>query len=319
MRIWEQSDIYDLIKKYPEQLEQGFRMAEFVRLPKGIDQVVIVALSYNATIAEIAKNLFEMEASVPIRTHIGYGLPTGITPITLVVAISLCGERPEILSAAKAAYTAKAKLVVVTAGGELEVFAREHNSPLVLIDKNLPELKEPVNRKLSGGIMLAVIIQILINAGVLPPEIRQNILTAIGEIESMYLPKLGEKVANLIADNHILIYSSNRYTGLATLLKALLNILVTLPGATNTIAAALGSDIYGFSHKGWAKHFILILEDTTESELEQKSLLKLEEKITHAKLAYSTLELPGSNQLTKTLAGIMLFYWAIHALLNKEK
>ncbi|MFA5967061.1 MAG: SIS domain-containing protein [Patescibacteria group bacterium] len=321
MKIWNQSDIYDLIKKYPQQFERGFRMAESIQLSKdkNIDQIIITAFSYNAATAEIVKNLFENDTTVPIRIHTGYGLPARITPKTLVIAISLCGKRPEVLSATKMASAAHAQVVAITTGGELEVFAREHNLPFVLIDKTISELRAPTNGKMNGGIMLAVLVQILINAGVLSSKARQNILAAVTEIENMYLPKLGHKVADLVADTHLLIYSSNTYIGLAHLFKSLLNIFATMPCFTGTIAEAMGNDVQGFPPKTSTKYFVLLFEDTTEPDFIQHSLIKLEEKIVATKLKYSTLELPGSNQLAKTLAAIMLLYWIIYGLGQESK
>ena len=319
MRIWDQSDIYDLIKKYPQQFERGFRIAESIQLPKNIDQVVIASFSYNAAIAEIVKNLFEADATVPIQVCHGYDLPARITPQTLVVAVSLCGRRPEVLSAMQTACKATAKMVAVTTGGELEVFAREHKLPLILIDKNLPEMRPPADGKLSGGIIIAILIQILINSGVLNQKIRQYVLAAVVEIENMYLPKLGDKIAGLVGDTNLLIYSSEKYSGLAKLAKNLFNILIAMPCFESSLTEALGLDIYSFQRKGFAKYFALILQDKNETEPIQFSLQTLTDKLAEVKLKSYILDLPGSNQLTKTLTAVMLFYWVIYALLDKQK
>jgi len=304
MKLWDQSDIYDLIKKYPQQFERGFRVAESIQLPKNIDRVVIAAFSYNAAIAEIIKNLFGTDATAPIQVCHGYDLPARITPQTLVVAISLCGKRAEVLSAMQMAYKAHAQVVAVTTGGKLEVFAREHKLPLILIDKNLIEMRPPADGKLSGGIIIAILIQILINAGVLSQKARQYVLASVTEIENMYLPKLGDKIAGLVGDTNLLIYSSEKYSGLAKLAKILFNILIAMPCFESSLTEALGSDIYSFQRKGFAKYFALILQDKNEAEPIQFSLQMLADKSAEVKLKSYILDLPGSNQLTKTLTAI---------------
>jgi hypothetical protein len=290
-----------------------------VQLPKDIDQIVIAAISYNAATAQIVKNLFAEEISIPIHIHSGYGLPLRITPKTLVIAISICGKRPEVLSAVKMAYAANARVVAITTGKELEAFARERNLPLILIDKTLPEMNQLTGGKMSAGIIIAILTQILINTGVLNPKARQRVLAAVTEIETMYLPKLGGKIAEMIAETNLLIYSSETYLGLASLAKALLNILEQMPCFVNTITEALNSEIYSFQRKGSAKYCALILQDAAESTTTQSSIQKLQEKLTATKLKSYILELPGSNQLTKTLAGIMLLYWVSYSLISQQK
>lgn len=319
MKLWDQSDIYALINKYPQQFAQGFRVAEPVQIVKGIKEIIISATSYNAATAQIIINIFKNEAKAPIIVHQGYDLPKPVSSDSLVIVISLCGKRPEMLSAAQAAYAQKAKIVAVTTGGELEVFARERNLPLILIDKVLPEFSAPSTGKLAGGFMAAVLTQVLINAGVLSSKVRQQILAAGEAIEKMYLPKLGQKLADLAADSTALVYSSNRYAGLAQLIKSSLNILVQMPCFYNEIPAMLQSELKGLERKGFAKYFALILQDNTEDTRIQKSIIEIQKKLTAIKVKNYALELPGQNQLEKTLASIMLVYWMLYWLLSKQK
>lgn len=315
MKLWDQSDIYALINKYPQQFERGFRAAESIQISKGVKEVIISATSYNAAIAQIIADLFKNELNAPITVHQGYDLPKPVSPDSLVIVISLCGKRPEMLSAAQAAYAQKAKIVAVTTGGELEVFARERNLPLVLIDKALSEFNTPSTGRLAGGFMVAILTQILINAGVLSPKIRQQILAAGEAIEKMYLPKLGQKLAEMASDSTTLIYSSNRYNGLAQLIKSLLNILVQMPCFYNEIPAMLQSEIKGLERKGFAKYFTLILQDNTEDTRMKQTILTTQTQLTTMKIKNYALDLPGQNQLEKTLASIMLIYWMLYWML----
>ncbi|MFH0912612.1 MAG: SIS domain-containing protein [Patescibacteria group bacterium] len=320
MELQDQSDIYDLIKKYPDQFERGFRIAETVRLPKAIDQVVISAFSYNAAIAETVKNLYARDLPVPLQIHSGYGLPAQITPQTLVVAISLCGQRPEVLSAVQMAYKAGLKLIIVTAGGELEVFARERGLPLILLDKNIPEYRPaPAGGSWGAGLMIAILVHILIGAGLFPAKTRQQILAATKGIENMYLPRLGRKIADLITDTNVLVYSSEKYYGLAIFMKNIINILGGMPCFANTFSGGLGTEIHGFSRKGFAKYFALILNDNAANKNIKFSAKQLEEKLSAAKIKNYILDLPGQNQLEKTLATPMLIYWIAYWLIYPQK
>ncbi|MBU1092523.1 hypothetical protein KJ836_02555 [Patescibacteria group bacterium] len=316
MKLWDMSDMYKLINEYPRQFERGFRMAEFLQIPDDITEVVIIAVSYNAAVAMIIKNLFAHNFKVPVTIYPEEGWPRQIGPKTLCIAVSLCGHRVEVLSAVKTAYTANAKIVVVTTGSELEVFAKERNLPIVLMDKELPEWKF----RMGQGLILSVIIQLLINARVLSIDVRQKILQAATAIEALYLPKLGQKLANDLTGLTVLIYSSFNYAGLARLVKALINILWQTPSFTGSFIDLQYLEVYGFTHgKGYTKQFLLFLQDKTDDELIQATIKKLEHQLSAGKAKQFTLDLPGANHIEKTLASIMLFYWTIYWLLNKSK
>ena len=314
MKLQDQSDIYDLIKKYPQQFERGFRLAEPVRLSKNVKEIILCATSYNTPVAEIVADIFGREAHPPYFVHQGYDLPHATSSESLVIAISVCGKRPEVISAAHMAYSQKANLVIVTSGGELENFARERSLPLILIDKANPEF----HFRMAGGIMFAIITQILINAGVLSPKTRQQILAAGQNIEKMYLTKQGSKLAEMIADTSVLVYAPNQYSGVAHFLKHLLNIFIPLPSWTNEIPAVRYSEIYSLQRKGLAKYFALILKDPSADARLQDDTKKLQEQFSDDKIKHYILELPGADYLEKSLAALMLFYWTIYALLQKK-
>lgn len=315
-----QSDIYDLIKKYPKQFELGFRMAEHIQIgtsTQKFKEIIIATANYNADIAQSISDLFRKNIDIPITIHQGYDLPYAVGSDSLVIVVSLCGKKEEMLSAVRTAYVQKATIVAVTTGSELEVFIRDRALPLILIDKTLPEFSPLTNGYMSGGCIVAILTQILINARILPASIRQQILATEEAIEKMYLPKLGQKIARIIGGNTLLIYSPIQYAGIAQLIKNLLNNLTQTPCFYNLLPALLHSEINSFRQKDATKYFALILNDNNSDIRAQKDILTLKNKLMALKISYYDLELPGANQLEKTLASIMLTYWTIYWLLNQ--
>ena len=315
MKLWDMSDMYALINNYPNQFERGFRLAESVQLPKDIKEIVISAVSYNSAVAEIIQNVFKDELTIPLIIHKESGLPHKVSSQTLLIAISLCGHRAEVVSAAKAAYETGAKIIIITTGGELEDFARERKLPLILAPKELPEWKFHMGQ----GIILAILVQLLINAKVLTPLARQCVLGAASAIEKLYLTKLGQKLADLMVGNNTLIYSSSLYSGLSRLIKTLANTLLLAPCFSNSFTELKYSEIYGLGHKGLGKYLVLILQDKNENPDIQKNITDLQTKLTNNKTKHYLLDLPGQNQLEKNLAAVMLFYWVIYAFLVEPK
>ncbi|HCR42140.1 TPA: hypothetical protein DIV45_02120 [Patescibacteria group bacterium] len=314
MKLWDMSDMYKLINEYPRQFERGFRAAEAISIPPDIKEVVIIAVSYNAAVVAIVQSLFGDEFKVPVILYSDMRSLQQLGPQTLCIAISLCGHRAEVVSAVQIAHASGAKIVVITTGGELEIFARERKLPLVLLDKQLSEWKF----RMGHGIVLATIVQLLINARVLSATARQKILTAVTAIEKLYLPKLGQKLVDLLAGSTVLIYSSPYHTGLARLCKSLINILWQTPCFTGSFTDLQYLEIHGFGHKGYAKHLVLLLQDKNDDALTQTTIVNLATKLADNKIKYYILGLPGETRIEKTLAGIMLFYWTIYGALQTD-
>ncbi len=78
-----------------------------------------------------------LDLAFPISVHRDYDLPEDAPEDTLYIAISHSGNTAETLSFAKAAHERGLPLAVITSGGALEAFAREHTVPLVLVPRGM--------------------------------------------------------------------------------------------------------------------------------------------------------------------------------------
>lgn len=70
-------------------------------------------------------------ASIPYVITKSYELPTCTTKSSLFLACSHSGNTEETIEATKAAYAVGATIIVITSGGRMREFAKEHNLFLI--------------------------------------------------------------------------------------------------------------------------------------------------------------------------------------------
>lgn len=112
---------------------------EFPADYKRADEVVVLGVGGSAIGADVVRSVFASELKVPVQIVNGYNPPAFVDNKTLVIASSYSGNTEEVESAAKQALAKKARVVVISAGGNLQTFARKNKLPaLIFSTKNNP-------------------------------------------------------------------------------------------------------------------------------------------------------------------------------------
>jgi len=314
MKLWDMSDMYKLINEYPRQFERGFRIAEQINLPKStITNVIITAVGHDAIVAEIVRNLFEANSTIPITINQELAYTKTATNQTLVINLAVTYYPEEMTTLNQKYYEDGAKIITITTGGEPETFARNRQTPLVLLDASSPEWKF----RMGSGLIIAVLTHVLSYYGILPQQARSHILQAATELEGMYLTKLGEKISkSIISSSVALLYAPSSYLGISRLIKHLTNTMLQLPCFAGLLSDYKYSEHHGFAQKNWNKFFALIIHDTDK---DKSSAILIQKQLSIRKIDSLVWELDGQNKLEKSFAGIMLFYWAIYWALKTSE
>lgn len=119
------------IEALPNQIAEAWDEARAVRLPKSFGDVCAVAVAGmggSALGAHIARSVYGRDLGLPFSITNHYELPA-VDPYTLVILSSYSGNTEEVLSAAKQALVAKAKITVATTGGALAAWSHRHKVP----------------------------------------------------------------------------------------------------------------------------------------------------------------------------------------------
>src|SRR3989339_409700 len=127
----DRSGMLAVIAGMPEMLEEGLANRCLGALPsvKKFKQIVVCGMGGSA----IAGDLVAGMVGVPLLVNRNYRLPAFVDKSTLVFALSYSGNTEETLSALKEAEKKGAKIVCITAGGELKGLADKKEYPYFLV------------------------------------------------------------------------------------------------------------------------------------------------------------------------------------------
>lgn len=309
------SDMYSMIRGYPKQFEKGFRLAEHVQLPSEIKNVVVAGMGGSALAPDVVFNFFQDQLAIPHTVHRSYGLPAGVSRGTLVIVISFSGNTAETISAFTAAMKRDAQVVVITSGGQLETQARERNIPLVRLEKESDNFQP----RMSSGYIIAIVTQLLINAGILNVSARQRILSAAYALDKMYLPQLGKQIADLMKGHLPIIYTADEYWPVARIAKIKINENTKIPCFWNVLPEMNHNEMVGFTNPGKVKYFLLMLKDPESDSRINQRMDTLARTLKGRGIKSLIIEMPGETKFEKTLGSLMLADWVSYWLALEMK
>jgi glucose/mannose-6-phosphate isomerase len=129
-----------LLESFPEQVQAAADRCKTLSLlePKDIKVILITGLGGSAIGGDLARSIAEYQLKIPIIINRNYDLPRFVDSSTLVFACSYSGNTEETLSAYNQSRQAKASIVCITSGGQLENLAKADGYPVVLLPGGLP-------------------------------------------------------------------------------------------------------------------------------------------------------------------------------------
>jgi glucose/mannose-6-phosphate isomerase len=139
IRRVDRSGMIDIVASLPEQLLEGYRSAEQVRIDSGDARRVFVAGMGGSG---IAGDLFVAWASdrskLGMEVVRGYQCPATAAPNDILIAVSYSGDTEETLSAVAGAEKIGCRIVGITSGGKLEAVCKARGCPLIKVPPGLP-------------------------------------------------------------------------------------------------------------------------------------------------------------------------------------
>src|SRR5690606_4291182 len=134
-------DMFGVTAAFPEQVQAAVEAAASVEgLPAAdeVDNVLVLGMGGSGIAGDVLAAVGGPFVPVPIVVAKGYAPPSFVGPGTLCFAVSFSGNTEETLEAAQAAAAAGARMVVVTAGGELGELAPSWQAPHVTLPSDIP-------------------------------------------------------------------------------------------------------------------------------------------------------------------------------------
>lgn len=115
-----------------EQIKQAYFEAKKLKIPKNysqINKIVTSGMGGSQLGVDLVRQLFADKIKLPIIQVRGYNLPKFIDNKTLVFLLSYSGGTEEVLSVARIAHQSPAKVIIISAGGQLSKLATSNKIP----------------------------------------------------------------------------------------------------------------------------------------------------------------------------------------------
>ena len=138
---YDRSGMLGVIESFPKQCLEAksiglaFNLPESYRIP--YRSIICTGLGGSAIASDILRSYLWHETRAPIFVNRNYLLPAFADEETLVIVSSYSGSTEETLSAYRDARRKKARIVVVTTGGDLKRLAEKHAVPVIAIPKGI--------------------------------------------------------------------------------------------------------------------------------------------------------------------------------------
>ncbi len=132
----DKSNMLSSIEAIAKQVEHAWADTKDINvdLKKPAKQVVVTGMGGSGLGADVIKNLFKAELTVPFDFVHSYTLPEYVGPETLVILSSYSGTTEEVIACADQVLEKKAEVACITSGGTLAELAEKNNWPIYIID-----------------------------------------------------------------------------------------------------------------------------------------------------------------------------------------
>lgn len=132
--------MYSLVESFPDQITAAAGRALEAKLPdaKNVRAVVVTGLGGSAIAGDLVQSIVGPQLRVPLIVNRDYDLPGFVDSTSMVIACSYSGNTEETNSAYMQAHRAKASILCITSGGDLESAAKSNGHPVLSLPGGLP-------------------------------------------------------------------------------------------------------------------------------------------------------------------------------------
>lgn len=313
------ANVISSVENLGQQIRQAWTEAAQVQIPDDYKQAknILVAGMGGSTLgADVLRNLFKDNLSVPIIVNNHYQLPSFINSDSLVILSSYSGTTEEVLAAANEAKSRSAKIVGIAEGNALGEFLKTNGYPSYIFEPKYNPSKQP---RLGVGYTFSGTLALLVQVGFIKIS-EGEVIKAVEELEqfaSPLKPEIGE--------------GENKAKALA---KQLFNHLVFITAAEHLSGNAhIFANQTNESAKNFASYFVIpelnhhLLEGMTNPEslkqevkfvfLEsllysakiQKRLAITKDVLDKQQIKHVSINFDSNSKLTQTFEALVMSSW----------
>lgn len=259
----------DLIANFGKQLETAIDISKKNPLAFGkkkFSQVYVSGLGGSGIGATIVQDFVKDKIDIPFTVNKSYKTHKCIDKNTLFLACSYSGNTEETLAAVKIALKAKAEVVCITSGGQLEKVAAKHKLKCIIVPGGMPP-------RSCLGYALTEQLHVMHQAGLLKQSAAVQLkgVVALLDKESRGIKTKAKAVAKKLSGTVPIIYTTVGYEGLAMRFRQQLNENSKMLAWHNVIPEMTHNEILGWRTKN-SGLAVVVMQDLKASAKNKKRM-----------------------------------------------
>ncbi len=134
----DKSNMFYVLAAFPSQAEEAIQIGDSLNSNdeyKNVNKIIITGLGGSAIGGDLLRSYLHYEIKIPIFVNRNYRLPAFADENTLVIVSSYSGTTEESISAYEDAKNRNCKIVCLTSGGKLEIYAESENRLLIKVPR----------------------------------------------------------------------------------------------------------------------------------------------------------------------------------------
>lgn len=219
IKSYDTQNVYESVLALPDQCLHAWEDSNKVEVPdsyRNTDNIIMCGMGGSGLGARVIESLYFSQLKKPLVRLNDYNLPSYVDEKSLVFVSSYSGNTEETINNLNQALSAKAKIIVIGAGGKLIEMAKEHDLPYYLIKPTYNPSNQPrmaIGYSIVGQLVLAskaglldINIQTIENSvSVMKEIIAQNDINKCPDAVSItYARKMLNKFILYISSEHLL-------------------------------------------------------------------------------------------------------------------
>lgn len=138
IKVYDNSNMFDVLASFSRQITEARDIGNSIDLNEdysSVKNIIICGMGGSAIGGDLIRSLFQYEFSVPVYVNRNYRLPEFAGKDTLVIVSSYSGNTEETLSAYSEAKNKGCRIICISSGGKLSLFAQNEEKLLITIPK----------------------------------------------------------------------------------------------------------------------------------------------------------------------------------------
>ena len=273
------------------------------KIQNNINQVLISGMGGSGIAGRIASQLYSRKSKIPLLVNNNYTLPGYAEDETLVIASSYSGNTEESLYALQSALEKNTTIACITSGGKMLEIAEKEKKAHILLPSGMPP-------RAAFGFSFTALLKLLEHFDVIDSgykgEISGFIELLLSEEQQIVLD--AEEMARHLVGKLPVIYSDERFEGVAVRFKQQINENSKMLCGHNVFPELNHNEIVGWKHKN-DQIAIVILRNSNDFKRIQKRMNITSEILRKKTKSVYEIYSKGETDLQKTLFLVHFCDW----------